>query len=79
MSVITYWSFRTKPGTFYIRPRNDGGGFQSFFEDEALDSDNSPDDCAFGLAAGTGTWPSCGDPSLLGIPSDPRKWNRLRQ
>jgi hypothetical protein len=77
MSVISYWSFKTTRGTFYVQPRHDGR-FQYFFEEEALESHSSPEDCAFALAAGTGTWPSCGDPSELGIPSDLRKWTKIR-
>jgi hypothetical protein len=77
MSVSTYWSFRTARGTFYIRPRDDGR-FQYFFEKEPAEALNSPEDCAFALAA-TVTWPCCGDPSALGIPSDLRRWTKLRE
>ena len=77
MSVNTYWSFKSTRGLFYVRPRDDGR-FQYFFEEEALESQSSPEDCAFALASGTGTWPSCGDPSALGIPSDLRKWTKIR-
>jgi|HubBroStandDraft_6_1064221.scaffolds.fasta_scaffold249913_4 hypothetical protein len=78
MSVTSYWSFRTSPGTFYIRQRDGDGHYRYYFEDEALEMLHSPEDCAFALASGACKWPSCGDPSSLGIPSDLRKWTKLR-
>jgi len=78
MSVMTYWSFKASPGTFYIRQRDGDGHFRCYFEDETLEMLHSPEDCAFALASGTGAWPSCGDPSELEIPSDLRKWTKIR-
>ncbi len=71
------WFYETSYGTFSIRRREDGR-YVCFFEDEALESHESPQACAYALGSGTCTWPSVGDPSLLGVPEELSAWRRAR-
>jgi len=72
-----YYEFRTRAGAFRIVPH--GGGWVAMFEAELLSpayqtAQHALDD----LAGGHTDWPSCGDPSLLGIPEDLSDWRSLR-
>lgn len=73
-AVTTYWYYRTKRGTFFIKPRRDGR-WTILHEDDALESYSTPQACAEAIATGTGTWPSFGDPSRLGIPETIGGWS----
>jgi hypothetical protein len=69
------WFFETRRGTFAIRLRSDGR-YVLMFDDDVLESHDSPDSAA--LAAGTGncTWPWIGDPVTFGVPSEIMRWRR---
>lgn len=67
-------AYRTKRGTFYIRPRSNGG-WRTWFQNEALDFHTHPQNCAYEIANGYGEWPSFGSPEGLGIPEELDRWS----
>ena len=69
-----FW-FRTRVGTFRIAQSTDGR-WHPWFEDEDLGSYHSAQAACEDLAGGHTFWPSCGDPSRLGLPSEIGEWNR---
>lgn len=69
------YTFATRAGLFKIvQERN--GRWQAMFEDEGLGSYINATQAAEDLSGGHTFWPSCGDPSRLGIPSDLSEWSR---
>lgn len=65
-------AFSHKGRSFSIRPRDDR--YMAMFENEDLGSYHKPLQAAKDLAGGHTFWPSCGDPSALGIPSELEGW-----
>ncbi|MBB3759238.1 hypothetical protein [Xanthomonas arboricola] len=67
-----FWR-KTRAGVFRIAHAN--GGWQPWFEDERLmGTYPSPQHALDDLAGGYTDWPSCGDPSELGLPDDIGEW-----
>ena len=75
--MAVYYEYRLRSGTFRII--QDRAGWQAFFGDEHFDG---PYPTAQGLAEdianGHTAWPSCGDPSQLGVPEDLSDWQPMR-
>jgi hypothetical protein len=74
---MTKWIFRTRAGLAEIIPQH-GGGFALVFDEETLESHDSPAAAAEAIANGTCFWPSVGNPSRLGIPEDIGEWTFTR-
>jgi hypothetical protein len=70
------WIFRTRVGVFCVRFFN--GRYHALFGDENLGNYATPQQAAEDLAGGYTDWPSCGDPSRFGLPSDIGEWERVR-
>lgn len=68
------YTYRTRAGTFRIVQQPDGH-WQAMYEDEGLGSYSSPQHALDDLAGGYTFWPSCGDPSQLGLPDELSDWN----
>ena len=72
-----YYRFMTRAGLFKIvQERN--GRWQAMYQDEGLGSYATAQQTAEDLAGGHTFWPSCGDPSLFGIPEDITEWELVR-
>ena len=71
-----YYEFKTRVGMFRIVTR--GGRWLAMFEDESLGPYNTPQQALDDLAGGHSDWPSCGDPSTLGLPDELCDWNFIR-
>lgn len=72
-----YFWFKTRKGTFRIV--RDGDRWRPVFEDEVLmGSYPSPQHALDDLARGSTDWPSCGDPSELGLPEEISDWHFRR-
>lgn len=70
----TFW-YRTTPGTFRIA--REGQRWRCWYEDEKLMGTYlSPQHALDDLAGGHTDWPSCGDPSELGLPDEISDWQR---
>lgn len=68
-----YFWFKTRAGTFRIV--REGDRWRPTFEDERLMGlYSSPQKALDDLANGATDWPSCGDPSELGLPEDIGEW-----
>lgn len=73
-----HFQFQTRAGIFRIVLRS--GRWIAMFEDEVLmgryqTAQHALDD----LAGGHTDWPSCGDPSSFGLPSDIGDWMFVRR
>jgi len=67
-----FW-FKTRAGVFRIA--RDGNHWRPWFEDECLmGAYDSPQQALDDLAGGHTDWPSCGDPSELGLPHEVGDW-----
>lgn len=75
--MTTRYEFETPKGLFALQRRADGM-WVTMFESEALEPHITPEKAAHALASGEGVWPSCGDPSVLGIPDELSGWRRVR-
>jgi hypothetical protein len=72
---MTRYAYATRKGTFYIQRRPSDQKWSIWFEDDCLDAPYATAQQAVeDLANGHSTWPSFGDPSLLGIPEDISYW-----
>jgi hypothetical protein len=71
-----YYEFKTRAGAFRIVPR--ANLWLAMFEDENLGPYNSPQAALDDLSGGHTDWPSCGDPSELGLPDDLSDWPFIR-
>lgn len=67
-----YWRWPTKAGSFYVKRLTDG--WHALFEDEDLGPYETAQSAAEDLANGHTTWPSCGDPSTFGLPTEISEW-----
>lgn len=73
-----YFWFTTRAGTFRIV--RDGDRWRPWFEDERLmGAYPSPQHALDDLAGGHTDWPSCGDPSALGLPDQIDDWEHIRR
>ncbi len=73
-----YFSFRTRAGTFRIK--REGDRWRPYFEEEKLMGTYlSPQHAVDDLAIGATDWPSCGDPSELGISDDISDWSHIKR
>lgn len=71
------YRYTTKAGPFTLVPGN--SGWMAYFEDDCFDGPfPSAQAAAEDVANGHTAWPSCGDPSRLGIPDDLSQWERGR-
>ena len=71
-----FW-FKTRSGTFRIE--RDGDRWRPWFEDERLmGAYASPQRALDDLAGGHTDWPSCGDPSLQGLPDEIGDWQHAK-
>ncbi len=76
--MMMYFSFRSRKGEFRIVPG--ANGWQCHFEDEFFDGPfPTPQSAAEDIANGHTAWPSCGDPSRLGVPDDLSAWRCVRR
>ncbi len=67
------FAFKTRSGIFHIAPVR--GGWGLFFEREYFDGPfNTPQQALDDLAGGHCYWPTCEDPSELGIAEDLSDW-----
>lgn len=71
------FAYRSRAGTFRI-VQEPNGRWQAMFEDEGLGSYHSAQAALDDLAGGHTFWPSCGDPSQLGLPEDLSAWSSGR-
>ena len=72
------FSFQSRAGEFRIVPREKG--WYGHFEDECFDGPfPTPQGAAEDIANGHSGWPSCGDPSRLGVPEDLSDWRCIRR
>ena len=72
-----YYRYSTRSGEFRIVFQN--GGWQAWFNDEYFDGPfPSAQAAAEDVANGHSAWPSCGDPSRLGVPDDISDWITAR-
>lgn len=70
--------WKSKVGTFTIAPRD--GRWHIWLDNDRLDSPfPSAQAAAEQLANGYSAWPSCGDPSRLGISEDISDWEPIRR
>ncbi len=70
------WIFRTRVGAFCIRCFK--GRYHALFGNEYLGNFANPQQAVKDLARGYTPWPSCGDPSRFGLPTDIGSWDRIR-
>lgn len=75
--MIRSYAYRTRAGTFRIALEANGR-WQVMFEDERLGSYHSAQAALDDLAGGHTFWPSCGDPSQLGLPGELSEWSAGR-
>jgi hypothetical protein len=68
-----YWTFETPHGRFVIAPQD--GRFVVFFEGEGLGSYHTASQALDDLVSGSVTWPSIGNPALLGLPEGLSEWD----
>lgn len=74
--MALHYAHRTRRGTFYIRPMR--GGWGLFFADEHFDGPFASAHHALEqLVGGHCAWPSCGDPSVLGLSDALSDWIAL--
>jgi hypothetical protein len=75
--VGEYFWYRTRAGVFRIV--RDGAKWRPMLEDEVLMGRyDSPQSALDDLAHGHTDWPSCGDPSELGLPEEIDGWEHRR-
>jgi hypothetical protein len=75
--VVGYWVYKTRSGSFYIRPT--AHGFAPFFEDEHLGTYQSPAQALDDLVGGHTFSPSNGvETDEVGLPDDLSKWTFVR-
>ena len=76
--MIEYFWFKTRAGIFLIKA--DGDCWTPWFEEERLMGRYStPQRALDDLAGGTTDWPSCGDPSEMGLPDEIDRWQVKRR
>lgn len=68
---IVKFVFVSRRGCFEIVRRSNG--WQTMFENERLDPETTPGQCAYNLANGLGAWPSFGSAEGL-VPEDITDW-----
>lgn len=74
---MIYYSFNTKAGLFRLLPSNQG--WQCWFGDDYFDGPyKTAQGAAEDIAGGHTAWPSCGDPSRLGVPDTLEGWTQER-
>lgn len=67
------YRYMTRQGAVTLVPDSDG--WHIYYDDDKIDGPfQTAQSAAESIALGHGTWPSCGDPSLLGIPEDLSMW-----
>ncbi len=71
-----YWEFETRKGVFRIVPH--GAAFRVMFEGEALGDYRSSVQALEDLVGGSTFWPSCGNPTKLGISDELDEWTFVR-
>ncbi|MFM1991319.1 MAG: hypothetical protein RJA99_4276 [Pseudomonadota bacterium] len=72
---MSHFWYRTRVGMFRIAQSSDGR-WHPWFEDEDLGSYPTAQHACDDLVGGHTHWPSCGDPSRLGLPDEISAWNR---
>ena len=76
--MTEHFRFATRVGVFRIV--RDGDRWRPWFEDELLMGRyRTPQQALDDLAGGYTDWPSCGDPSRLGLPDDIGEWEHVRR
>jgi hypothetical protein len=69
--------YRSRAGYFQIEQR--GRNWQLCHGDDCFDGPyDTPDAALEELVNGYSAWPSCGDPSTLGLPDDLSDWELIR-
>jgi hypothetical protein len=76
MEDIVAYSHASAKGTFWLRQRN--SRWHAYFEDEDLGSYHSALSACADLVGGHTYWPSCGDPSVLGLSDELSEWQAHR-
>jgi len=72
-----YYRYSTRVGEFRIAPS--AAGWHAWHGDDCFDGPYpTAQALAEDLANGHTAWPSCGDPSRLGIPEDLGSWELIR-
>lgn len=72
---MNVYRYCTRAGTFLLIPSQ--RGWMAWFGDDCFDGPfRTAKAAAEDIANGHSAWPSCGDPSALGIPEDIGEWER---
>ncbi|HLA34305.1 MAG TPA: hypothetical protein VJ001_05490 [Rhodocyclaceae bacterium] len=73
---LTYYRYTCRVGEFRLVPDRNGR-WNAMFDDEGLGSYATVHQALEDLVGGHTYWPSCGDPSELGLPDDLSGWEAI--